>query len=140
MGSIHRIKGNKTMNTVKEKKQSMRPGKGGMIPPVDRRFGQPNANPRSNGHWKKEDTPRYKLEKMMKLTETELANVAMNPDSPFFERKMAVAISRGDWTTIERMINQVYGTPKMSVEHEGTFEVAQIIRTPTKALLDKPED
>lgn len=68
------------------------------------------------GFWKREDTPRYKLEQMMKLTEAELIEVAKDKDAPYFERKLAVAINQGDWTTIEHMINQVYGTPKQVIE------------------------
>lgn len=88
----------------------------GVVPPKEHRFGQPGANPSGRGFWKKEDTPRYKLEQMMKLTESELIDVAKNKDAPYFERKLAVAINQGDWTTIERMINQVYGTPKQVIE------------------------
>lgn len=88
----------------------------GVVPPKERRFGQPNGNKRGRGFWKKEDTPRYKLEQMMKLTESELIDVAKDKDAPYFERKLAVAINQGDWNVIEHMINQVYGTPKQIVE------------------------
>ena len=91
-------------------------GNGGMIPPVERRFGQPNGNPRHNGAWKKEDTARYKLEQMFKLTEAELSVVKENPDAPLFERKLAKSIIKGDWKTVESMINQVYGLPKQPIE------------------------
>ena len=43
-------------------------------PPKNRQFGQPEGNKSSRGAWKKEDTPRYKLEQMMKLDEDELLN------------------------------------------------------------------
>lgn len=88
------------------------PGK----PPKDKQFGQPNGNPRHNGAWKKEDTPRYKLEQMMKLSEPELAEVYQDINAPFFERKLARAIKDGDWKAIESMINQVYGQPKQSTD------------------------
>lgn len=91
-------------------------GRGGIRPPVERQFGQPNGNPRHNGAWKKEDTARFKLEQMMKLTEEELRQVAKDKDAPFFERKLANAIRSGDWKTIEGMMNQVYGQPKQQVE------------------------
>lgn len=86
-------------------------------PPKHTQFGQPNGNPRHNGAWKKEDTPRYKLEQMMKLTEAELADLAQNKEAPYFERKIASCINRGDWRTIESMINQVYGQPKQQIDH-----------------------
>ena len=93
-------------------------GRGGVAPPKERQFGQPNGNPRNNGAWKKEDTARYKLEQMMKLSEVELVAVKDNPDSPMFERKLAGAILDGEWKEIESMMNQVYGQPKQKIEAE----------------------
>jgi hypothetical protein len=77
-----------------------------------------NVNPqnRHNGAWKKEDTPRYKLEQMMKLSEPELRKVAENKEAPLFERKLATAIAKGQWREIKEMIEQVYGKPKESVD------------------------
>lgn len=86
------------------------------MPPKERQFGQPNGNPRHNGAWKKEDTARYKLEQMLKLSEEELKNVATDKDAPLFERKLATCIAKGQWKEIEGMMNQVYGQPKQSVE------------------------
>lgn len=88
----------------------------GVAPPVERQFGKKNGNPRHNGAWKKEDTPRFKLEQMMKMTEQELLEIYDNKEAPYFERKLARAINQGDWKVIESMINQVYGQPKQSVE------------------------
>ncbi len=85
---------------------------------VSAQFGQPNGNPRNNGAWKKEDTARYKLEQMMKLSEIELDAVKDDPDSPMFERKLAEAILDGEWKEIESMMNQVYGQPKQKIEAE----------------------
>lgn len=85
-------------------------------PPKDKQFGQPNGNPRHNGSWKKEDTARYKLEQMMKLSEPDLIAVYQDVEAPLFERKLARAIKDGKWKEIESMINQVYGTPKQTVE------------------------
>lgn len=91
-------------------------GNGGIAPPKERQFGQPNGNPRHNGAWKKEDTARYKLEQMLKLNEGELKEVAMNKDAPLFERKLATCIAKGNWKEIEGMMNQVYGQPKQKIE------------------------
>lgn len=71
---------------------------------------------RFNGHWKKEDSARYKLEKMLALDEQELKRVFEDPKAPLFERKLAGCIASGDWKQIEGMLNQVYGLPKQSVE------------------------
>lgn len=99
----------------------------GVVPPKDRRFGQPNGNPRHNGAWKKEDTPRYKLERLMTMTRDELAEIIRNDNAPEFERGMAdiiIQVRCGDvdkdgidrpaaqrFQAIEKMINQVYGQP-----------------------------
>lgn len=91
---------------------------GNKKPPIERQFGQPNGNPRNNGAWKKEDTARYKLEQMMRLTEEELVKIATDKEAPYFERKLANAIGSGDWKTIEGMMNQVYGAPKQPVVAE----------------------
>lgn len=77
-----------------------------------------NANPqnRHNGAWKKQDTPRFKLEQMMKLGEDELRKLAEDKDAPLFERKLAIAIRKGEWREIKEMIQEVYGKPKESVD------------------------
>lgn len=92
---------------------------GNKRPPLETRFGGPRANPRHNGAWKKEDTPRYKLEQMMKLPEKELRKVVDDKEAPYFERKVANCLAKGDWKTLESMINQVYGQP---VQKEITKE------------------
>jgi hypothetical protein len=81
-----------------------------------RRFGQPNGNPRNPGGWKKEDTARYKLEQMLKLTKAELIAIYEDEDAPYFERKLAQCIGDGKWKEIEGMMNQVYGAPKQVIE------------------------
>lgn len=101
-------------------------GRGGIIPPVERRFGQPNGNPRGRGFWAKEDTARYKLEQMMKLTSDELQKVAKDPGAPLFERKLAQCIYSGQWKELEGMINQVYGTPKQTIENKNV-EIKSIL-------------
>ena len=98
------------------KQANVKAGRGGVIPPVDKQFGQPNGNPRHNGAWKKEDTARYKLEQMLKLSEGELRSLAQDKDAPLFERKLATCIATGKWREIEGMMNQVYGSPKQVVE------------------------
>jgi hypothetical protein len=85
-------------------------------PPVDKQFGKPTGNPRHNGSWKKEDTPRFKLEQMMKLSADDLRKVAEDKSAPLFEQKLAIAIKNGQWREIREMIEQVYGKPKESVD------------------------
>ena len=98
------------------KQANVNAGRGGIVPPVDKQFGKPNGNPRHNGAWKKEDTARYKLEQMLKLSENELKEIAFDKEAPLFERKLANCIAKGNWKEIEGMMNQVYGQPKQKIE------------------------
>lgn len=45
-------------------------------PPKNRQFGQPEGNPRNPGGWVKKDTPRYKLERLLKLSKSEWRTIA----------------------------------------------------------------
>lgn len=85
-------------------------------PSPQTRFGQPDGNPRNDGSWKKTDTPRYKLEQMMKLPEQRLKQIADDVDAPYFERKLATAIKKADWKVIKEMTEQVYGQPKQTID------------------------
>lgn len=82
-------------------------GKGG--------FGDHPEN-RNPGSWKKSDTPRFKLEQMMKLSEQDLKAVADDKTAPYFERKLAGAINKADWKVIREMTDQVYGQPKQTID------------------------
>ena len=75
-----------------------------------------NPQNRHNGSWSKADTPRYKLEQMMKLSEPELKAVADDKTAPYFERKLAGAINKADWKVIREMTDQVYGQPKQTID------------------------
>ena len=83
-------------------------------PPKNRQFGQPGGNKRGRGFWRREDTPRYKLEQMMKLDEDDLRVIIGDHDAPMFERQLAKWIIKGDWKVIESQLNQVYGLPKQT--------------------------
>lgn len=100
------------------KQGKVKAGRGGVVPPVDKQFGKPNGNPRHNGAWKKEDTARYKLEQMLKLSEAELDGIVNDSSAPLFERKLAGCIKAGQWKEIEGMMNQVYGQPKQMISAE----------------------
>ena len=88
----------------------------GVAPPKERQFGQPNGNKQGRGFWKKEATARYKLEKMLELTEAELLEIVNDKDAPYFERKLAKCINKGQWNEIQGMMNQVYGFPKQEIK------------------------
>ena len=101
------------------KQANVKAGRGGIIPPVERQFGKPNGNPRNVGAWKKEDTARYKLEQMLKLTRAELLQVLEDEKASLFEKKLArLILQEPDWKVVEGMLNQVYGQPKQRLEVE----------------------
>lgn len=86
---------------------------------------------RHNGAWKKEDTARYKLEQMMKMSAEELNAVIRDADSPVFERQLATLIFKGEWTEISGMMNQVYGMPRQEVQ-QTNIELKPILPKPKK--------
>lgn len=81
-----------------------------------------NPERRNPGGWRKSDTPRFKLEQMMKLAEPELRKIAEDKDAPLFERKLAIAIRKGEWREIKEMIQEVYGKPKESLDMTSNGE------------------
>ena len=98
-------------NPTKQRKPSY--GRGGVPTPPG--F-EAHPERRHNGAWRKEDTARYKLEQMLKLTADELKNVATDDKAPLFERKLAQCIAKGNWKEVEGIMNQVYGSPKQVSE------------------------
>lgn len=121
----------KSSNNAKTQ-ASEKAGRGGVVPPKSRRFGELNGNPRGRGFWKKEATPRYKLEKMMTLTVAELQAICEDDNAPAFERKLARCIANGEWKEIEGMINQVYGMPKQPVDSVSEIKLTGILPKPEK--------
>lgn len=107
-------------------------GKGGF------RYNPQNIHP---GGWKKEDTPRFKMEAMMKLKEPELQQIAQDEGAPLFERRIATYIIKSDWQSLRQMIHEVYGTPKQSVQMDanGVAPVA-LVKFAEPIDDEKPED
>lgn len=117
---------------------------GNKRPPKERQFGQPNGNPRHNGSWHKEDTPRYKIECLMKMSDDELDKVRMDENKQSFERAYAnIILLMRSATDIEEaakaskalneMIHEVYGKmPEMQItveaDDETKEEASKIIR------------
>lgn len=106
------------------RRPSVSPRSGAPTPPGFE--AHPERINRNAAQWKKEDSPRFKLEKMMQMTDKELLDVLKNPKAPYFERKIAEAINKSDWKTIESMINQVYGLPKQQTETTIDMRPAEI--------------
>lgn len=119
----------------KEKGWFGRPG--GNTPNKATQFGQPNGNPRHSGSWHKEDTPRYKMETIMKMSDEELLAVKDAKDKMTFEKsfanilylcKTATNIDEASkcMVTLGRMIDQVYGQmPQVQVSVEADEETQE---------------
>jgi hypothetical protein len=116
----------------------------GVAPPKNRQFGQPEGNPRHNGSWHKEDTPRFKIEQMMKASDEELEKIRADEKKSSFERAYAnnILLMRSA-TDIEEaaksskaindIIHEVYGKmPEMQITVEADDdtkeEASKIIR------------
>jgi hypothetical protein len=80
------------------------------------RFGLPGANKRSDGLWDRKKNARYKLEKIIQLTEAELQELKDNPEAAAFDKRLAEAILKAKWSELDGMLTQVYGKPKEQVD------------------------
>lgn len=99
---------------------------------------------RHNGSWHKKDTPRYKIECLMKMSDDELDKVRMDKEKQSFERAYAnIILLMRSATDIEEaakaskalneMIHEVYGKmPEMQITVEADDdtkeEASKIIR------------
>lgn len=93
-------------------------------PPKNRQFGKEGGNPRHSGAWKKEDTLRYKLEKLINgLDDSELEEVLNDSKISPGVRRLATLLYKSnyekpesEWRVWESAMNQAYGLPKQSIE------------------------
>jgi hypothetical protein len=84
------------------------------------RFGGPRGNkPAGGNRWRKEDTPRYKLERLITLTKAEVQAIIDDTTAPLFDRQISNALMHADWNMLERTINQVYGPPVQRIEQRN---------------------
>jgi hypothetical protein len=110
---------------------------GGNIPNKATQFGQPNGNPRRSGSWHKEDTARYKMETIMKMSDEELEAIREDKEKTSFERAFANVLYLSRTATnieeaqkcmviLEKMVNQVYGQmPQVQVAVEADEETQE---------------
>ena len=105
---------------------------GNKKPPKERQFGQPNGNPRHNGAWRKEDTLRYKWEKMTAMSDEELEAILAREDAGRVEKMTAEVLLDKTMKPSEKMSilfglsNQVYGMPKQVNENKN-IEIKPIL-------------
>ena len=105
---------------TKQRKPSV--GRGG-VPTPDGFEKYPER--RHNGAWKKEDTLRYKWEKMLTMDEAELFAVLNDPKASKVERTTAEVLldidmkSSDKLSMLTQLANQVYGLPKQINENRN---------------------
>lgn len=111
---------------------------GNKKPPKRRQFGQPGGNPRHNGAWKKEDTLRYKLQQVAKMSMSKLSEITQDPSTGEFERQIAQTILElgkldpsKRWQVLEGLTNQDSGYPKQQVEQHN-IELKGFLPKPKK--------
>lgn len=105
---------------TKQRKPSV--GRGG-VPTPDGFEKYPER--RHNGAWKKEDTLRFKWEKMLTMDEAELSAVLNDPKASKVERTTAEVLLDADMKSSDKLsmltqlANQVYGLPKQINENRN---------------------
>lgn len=111
---------------------------GNKKPPKNRQFGQPEGNPRGHGFWKKEDTLRFKLQRVSKMTAEELQDLLSNPEVSEYEKNAARTIlgmpgmePQKRWQVLEGLTNQDSGYPKQQVEQQN-IELKPILPKPKR--------
>ena len=114
------------------KTQARKAGNNGNYPPADKQFGKPNGNKQGHGFFKKEDTLRYKWEKMLEMDDDELLAIKDNPKSSRVEKMTAEVLldtemkSAEKLASLEKLANQVYGMPKQINENKN-IEIRPIL-------------
>jgi hypothetical protein len=107
-------------NPTKQRKPSV--GRGG-VPTPDGFEKYPER--RHNGAWKKEDTLRFKWEKMLTMDEAELFAVLNDPKASKVERTTAEVLldidmkSSDKLSMLTQLANQVYGLQKQINENRN---------------------
>lgn len=110
---------NTTKQELVKKEKTLR---GGV--PINKatQFGQPGGNPRHNGAWKKEDTLRYKWERILEMADDELHEVLKDPKCGRVEKMTAEVLLDNEMKSTEKiavldkLATQIYGQPKQKIE------------------------
>ena len=127
-----------TGNNATKQAKKPRAGKGGVIPPKDRQFGQKNGNPRSNGRWKKEDSLSYQYNLLLRMTPTEFEKYQNSPELTMAQK---IAIQRIK-DSLESDGKALYNTSEITDRTEGKakqsieMEVEEISKNPFEGLTE----
>lgn len=112
----------KQANAIENRKRNPSPINGQVLPDGFEKY----PERRHNGAWKKEDTLRYKLQQVAKMTTKELEALLHDESVGEFEKNTAHTILQMShldpekrWRVIEGLVNQDSGYPKQQVEQKN---------------------
>ena len=95
-------------------------GRGGTIPPVHARFGQPGGNKRGAGVNKERLAARRdlqaQLDEVIHMTHEELRAVYDDPNKPRMIQIFAIALHRGKLDEAMTIWHEVFGMPKNKID------------------------
>lgn len=121
----------KTLKNATKQARSPKAGKGGVVPPKNRQFGQPGGNPRSNGHWRPEDTLSFQLKKIAKMTQAEFDKFKQSDNLTMAQLK-AIRMyeiednsERTELVAVSEIMDRTEGKAKQAVEMELSGEVSK---------------
>ena len=110
------------MNNATTKQEKVKTLKNGNPINTKTQFGQPGGNPRHNGAWKKEDTLRFKWERILEMDNAELRQVLSDPKCGRVEKMTAEVLLDNEMKSTEKiavldkLATQIYGQPKQKIE------------------------
>lgn len=114
------------MATSKNSQDSGKYEVGYKKPPKNRQFGQNDGNKQGHGFWKKEDTLRFKMQQIAKMSMEELGALVQSPETGEYERQVAQTILQLNtldpekrWKVLEGLTNQDSGYPKQQIEQQN---------------------
>ncbi len=89
------------------------PLSGGVLPPGF----EAHPERRNSGGWKKSENARWQLEQVCKMNQSEVTELANDESKPMMLRRFARSLLKeNSWKTTEGMLNQIYGSPKQTME------------------------
>lgn len=119
---------------AENRKRNPSPVNGQVLPPGF----EAHPERRHNGAWKKEDTLRFKLQYVAKMSMEELGEMIKDPKTSEFERQLAQTMlelsslePQKRWQILEGLVNQDSGYPKQQVEQHN-IELKPILPKPKK--------
>ena len=127
-------------STAKASRQGISPKKGvssrsGTAPPKHTQFGQPNGNPRSNGHWRPEDTISYQYRRIFKMTQSEFEKFKAEPKLTMAQIKAIRMFEKTSSDGVEiKAIAEITDRTEGKARQEIEMSVEETARNPFEGL------